>query len=88
MDTYPLVAADLRHEVVGIDKDPTSENYLATITMSLTGIKDEMFNEPSLMHPHTLGNNAEAVNVVFGTSATPPAANTVPQGTIYIQYVP
>jgi len=34
----------------------------------------------------TDGNAANVVNIVFGTSATPPTASTVPIGTIYIQY--
>ena len=33
------------------------------------------------------GNRPEVVNVVYGTSGTPPAANTTPIGTLYIQYV-
>ena len=35
---------------------------------------------------HTTGTTYEFARIVFGTSATPPTATTVPRGTIYVQY--
>lgn len=35
---------------------------------------------------HGAATTPEVVNVIYGTSPTPPAANSVPLGTIYVQY--
>jgi len=35
---------------------------------------------------HSTGSNPRIVNICYGTSATPPAANTTTHGTIYVQY--
>ena len=35
---------------------------------------------------HGTATVPEAINFVYGTGATPPTANTVPIGTIYVQY--
>lgn len=36
---------------------------------------------------HGPSGSAQVVGICYGTSATPPDASTVPEGTIYIQYV-
>ena len=36
---------------------------------------------------HGTATNDEVVNVCYGTSATPPTANTTTIGTLYIQYI-
>lgn len=88
LDSYTLVDADLQHEVLGISKNPLSPEFEDTVTMTLSSVKDAILSEPVVMPSHALGNSVEAVNVIYGTSATPPPANTVPQGTIYFQYLP
>jgi len=37
---------------------------------------------------HAVADTAYIPNVLYNTDAVPPAANTVPIGTIYIQYTP
>lgn len=36
---------------------------------------------------HGTATTAQVINATYGTSATPPAANTTPIGSLYIQYV-
>jgi len=37
---------------------------------------------------HGTATTPQVVNVVYGTSATPPVASTTTEGTLYIQYTP
>ena len=75
----------------------TLKNGLAVPTGGLAGITDLASYVPYtggtmigalVTTDHGTATNSEVVGICYGTSATPPTANTTPIGTLYIQYQP
>ena len=75
----------------------TLKNGLAVPAGGLAGITDLASYVPYtggtmigalVTADHGTATSAEVVGICYGTSATPPTANTTPIGTLYIQYVP
>lgn len=65
---------------------PDSTLYLridASTLILVNGLDD-----PLIVGDHGTDSNDEVVNICYGTSATPPAANTTTEGALYIQYTP
>ena len=59
----------------------------ATAESSAIDIDNEAADVAIVARDHSTPADPEVVNVVYGTT-TPPAASTVPQGTIWLKYVP
>ena len=52
-------------------------------------VKKSILTKELVVDDHeSTGLKPQVVNIIYSTEAVPPAANTVPIGTIYIQYTP
>ena len=89
IDTYLLKdPITIEDEILGLDKELESPTLGATITFTVGSIRDTMLSTPIVVAANVDGSLPRAVNVLYGTSATPPDPNLSPIGTLYIQYVP
>jgi hypothetical protein len=52
----------------------------------LTIDSDGYIDGVAIAHTSATGTTAKIGNITFGTSATPPTASTVPEGTVYFQH--
>lgn len=65
---------------------PDSELYLRVNSSTLILVNG--LNDPLIVGNHGTASDDEVVNVCYGTSSTPPAANTTTEGALYVQYIP
>jgi len=87
-----------QHTIATQPADTTNSGYLTTTDWdTFNGKQDALGYTPAnkagdtftgaiVTADHGTATNAEVVGICYGTSSTPPTANTTPIGTIYLQY--
>ena len=66
----------------------TSSNLYQSITGDVIVGTNVELRGKLVATDHGTATTPQVVNVVYGTSATPPVASTTTEGTLYIQYTP